>query len=1146
MKLGELAFKRDDKDEAVERWETALRKLGGQLPNSWLMPFYTLKEIAVQAAHSVFPNLLVRSRNNPASMRDRLLCRLYSRLAYGYWYLKGKVPLLFVHLRGMNLAETFAPTAELAQAYSEHAPAMSLIPLRRRGIAYGRRSLEIRTDLEDVWGQGQSLHFLAIALYSAGAYEECIDVGRRSVRILDRAGDFWEKHIAQYQVAASLFRIGRLTEAVQLSREAYDSGIAVGDDQVCGNIIDIWARATNGDLPSDIVQTELDRPRADVQGRAHVLLARGVQLIAERRYEEAVSAFQEGTKISRAAGITNCYTAPLYVWKATAMRSFLEEESPLIRRSRQKTIRAHRRAAWLAVLVALRFRSELPHALRELAWSLVFQNRIRRGMYLLKWSIRAAESQSARYEQLQSELVFQQVRGELRYPGAREQLKRVQKNIVAFQDEQLPKRVPTSLSLSDRFDALLDSGRIIATATDPQKIVSSTIAASKDLLRSDFCRVVPICNNRQPGNVCESLLPLIVGCVQSGEATASAGPTKDFRSLVACPVMVRGSSVAVLVVGNAEVRDLFGDNELRIIAYITTICGTALENAEGFLNLRRLNENLENIVTERTAAVEARSQELQNTADDLRKTQVDLASARDAAEVANQAKTDFLAHMSHEIRTPIGAILGFTEMLQRGKPGLHAEQRQHLQRVQSNGTHLLQLLNDLLDLSKIEAGQLTVESISAEPFRLVSDILASLESRAIDKGLKLSMAIHNRIPQSIQTDPTRLRQIVTNLIGNAIKFTSHGGVDVLLETLPREQLLRIHIKDSGVGIAASAQAAVFQPFQQADESVNRNFGGTGLGLPISRKLARALGGDISLASAPGEGSTFTVSITTGCLDDVAMLSTAEAVAQNSKSEDATIVEVDLSGLNILVADDVSANREFLSHTLNGAGAFVVTAEDGQQAIEEWSRGNFDVILMDMRMPVLDGYDAVARLRQKGAQIPIVALTANGLAEDEERCRTVGCSGYLTKPISMDALLTAIADLFGLSTTAGLYQEFAELPEAPSSFPENTKPANRLRRIEAAVEVPKDPFFRDLATQLINKLVESIPDLLDALDLEDISFVAEQAHWMKGTGGTVGLPIITTIAIDLEKAAMSRDVGAARKILHQLETTIGHLESSLNS
>ncbi|MEQ9407011.1 MAG: ATP-binding protein [Fuerstiella sp.] len=1140
LKLGELAFKRDDKDEAVKLWESALRKLGGQLPPDWLMPLYTLKEIARQALHSLFPNLLVRSRTGIATVRDRLICRLYSRLAYGYWYLKGKVPLLFVHLRGMNLAEGFAPTAELAQAWSEHAPAMSLIPLRQRGIAYGRRSLEIRTALDDVWGQGQSLHFLAIALYAAGRFEECIDVGRRSVRILERAGDFWEKHIAQYQVAASLFRVGRLTEAVQLARDAYDSGLAVGDDQVCGNIIEVWARATNGDLPADIVQKELDRPRADVQGRAHVLLARGIQLIAEHRFDEAAETFEEGIRISRAAGITNCYTAPLYAWNATAVRRFLEEESPVIRRSRQKTIRRHRRNAWLAVLIALRFRSDLPHALRELAWSFIFLNRIHRAMFLLKWSIRAARTQSARYEILQSDLVLQQVRTELGYADAPQMLAESRERLSAFRNEQLPKRVTSSLSLVDRFDSLLESGRKIASAMEPEEIISATMTASQHLLRTDFCRVVSIDLNGEPVNVAESLQPLVLSCMATGEAEFSPTPNGEFRSLIVGPVFVRGTCVACLVAGNTKVRDLFGPNELKIISYITTICGAALENAEGFRNLRRLNENLEQIVSERTAAVEARSDELQKTADSLRQTQVELAAARDAAEVANQAKTDFLAHMSHEIRTPIGAVLGFTELLLNGEQPLHTEQRQHLERVHSNGSHLLHLLNDLLDLSRIEAGALKTEWLSCPPFSLLADIMASLQSRAVDKGLKLSLAADGPVPESIVTDPTRLRQIITNLVGNAIKFTASGSVQLVVRTLPDEQLLTIAVQDSGVGIAPEAHDTVFEPFQQADASVNRRFGGTGLGLPISRRLARALGGDISLTSAPDEGSTFTVTIATGPLNNVRMLTPTEAAETTGASHVSQVADVDLTGFRILVADDMDANREFFAHALERAGADVQLAANGQEAVDAWVSDPTDLILMDMRMPVMDGYTAAETLRQLGATLPIVALTANGMPEDELRCRAAGCNGYLTKPISLDALLTGICKQLQRNpeehaTRPTLLSAVPHVPPAPATIDSIDN------RGSQDLTLPDDAFMRELSESLVQKLAATMPRTLELVATHDAAALAEQGHWMKGTGGTVGLPVISTIGRELEQAANADDFADAAVVIDRLKDTLDQLQ-----
>ena len=1145
LKLGELAFKRDDKDHAVEIWESALKKLGGQLPSNWLMPLFAAKEIGVQALHSLFPAKLVRSRTAEASLRDRLIWRLYSRLAYGYWYLKGQFPLLYVHLRGMNLAERFEPTTELAQAYSEHAPAMSLIPLSRRGISYGRRSLEIRTALEDVWGQGQSLHFLAIALYAAARYEECVDVGRRSVRILDRAGDFWEKHIAQYQVAASLYRLGRFAEAVQLAREAYDSGLAVGDEQVCGNIIEIWARATNGDLPAEVVQRELERPRADVQGRAHVHLAHGVQLIADERFEAAAAAFEEGIRISRQAGISNCYTAPLYTWKATALRSFLEVDSPLTRRYRQRTICEHRKSARKAVLVALRFRSELPHALRELAWSLIFQNRVRRAKYLLQWSIRCADEQNAKFESLQSELVLNQILLEMEVTGTREKLSDVEERILAFRDDQLPKRVQASLSLVDRFDSLLESGRRISSAITPESILEAMKTASRHLLRSDFCRVIAVDEKRQPVQLAESLRSLVLQTLKSGEATAAESPTEEYRSVLTAPVFVRGDAVACLVVGHTEVRDMFGPNELRIASYITTISGAALENAEGFRNLQNLNENLENIVSERTATAEARSLELQKTADYLRQTQTALAAARDAAEVANQAKTDFLAHMSHEIRTPIGAVLGFTELLLNGQQPLHIEQRQQLERVHSNGAHLLRLLNDLLDLSRIEAGELTIERLECNPFNLLSDILESLQSRAVDKGLKLSLSLSDRIPEKITTDITRFRQVITNLVGNAIKFTSVGSVDLVVDTDISEECLTVHVNDTGVGISKSAQADVFEPFRQADESVNRRFGGTGLGLSISRNLAVALGGNVTLQSEPGFGSTFSASVATGSLDGIPMLSMSEATSAASALSADKLAVVDLSGVRILIADDVDANREFFSRTLHSAGASCRVVQDGQQAVDAWQAAEFDIVLMDMRMPVLDGYSAVRMLRESGAELPIVALTANGMAEDEERCHSVGCTGYLTKPISMNALLQGVADQLGRSAT------FCEpKPQVvPSRDHSRLESMDAVRRIDSSafveIEVPDDPFLREMATLLLEKIDRAMPDLLAALRTNEKEYLGEQAHWMKGTGGTVGLPVISQLGAVFENALMSNDLPMATTIVVQLQQTVARLSEMMS-
>ena len=1147
LKLGELAFKEDRKDRAIELWESALCSLGGKLPSAWMLPLATVREIAVQALHSLLPGWFVGRIKSAPSADDRLMWRLHSRLAYAYWFVRSKLDVLHVHFRGMNLAERHQPTAELAQAYSEHAPAMSLIPLSRRGISYGRRSLQIRTAQNDIWGQGQSLHCLAIALYSAAQFEECVDVGRRSVRILERTGDFWEKHIAQYQVAASLYRLGRFTEAAQLSRDAYDSGLAVGDFQVCGNIIEVWARATNGEIPQKILQCELERPRADVQGQAHVLLAQGVHFISEGHFEDAVKALDRGIEAARSAGISNTYTSPLFAWKATALRGFLENKSPLTRRPRRTIIRDHHQAARKALLIALRFQNELPHALREYAWAQLFKNCNRRAIFLLQKSVKVAALQSAAYEQIQSSLLLQKIRLEMGYPDAEMELNNAERTYSAFRNEQLPQRMVSSISLADRFDSLLESGRQVASAIDPTVIIDTTADAARRLLRSNYCEVVYIDESGQSSIRSEAIQSCVLTSLRTLDAFAASGSSSEFRSLLACPIVVRARVAACLVVGNSEVRDLFGPNELRIARYLTTIAGAALENAEGFRSLQDLNANLERIVEDRTAVVEARSAELQETADHLRRVQTQLAAARDAAESASRAKSDFLAHMSHEIRTPIGAVLGFTELLLSGDAPLLPDQHAHLQRVLSNGNHLHRLLNDLLDLSRIEAGALTIESIECAPYAMFHDILSALQSRAIAKNLKLTLRVATGIPERVRTDPTRLRQILTNLIGNAIKFTSAGSVSLIVDTDVSRNQLRVQVDDTGPGIDIAAQKDIFEPFRQADETVARRFGGTGLGLSISRKLAAALGGDIQLSSELGFGSTFSVTIATGPLEDVKILNGRQAEATLLAPVAEAGQNLNLKGYRILITDDVEANREFFAHVLRRAQAECLFACNGLEAVETMRRETCDLILMDIQMPVMDGYAATEMLRSAGVRVPIVAITANGTEDDQQRCREIGFSGYLTKPISIASLLRGVGEQLGVPV------ELTRLPirTAQSATANQVKSLAAAQREKAQgtrllMALPVDQVFRDFATRFVRKVHDAIPEMMSAIEDSNGTTLSGLAHWIKGTGGTVGLPGLTDIGQELHALAKAEDYAGAHIVALELRAVVERLQRESQS
>jgi signal transduction histidine kinase/CheY-like chemotaxis protein/tetratricopeptide (TPR) repeat protein len=1150
LKLGELAFKRDEKDHAIRLWESALRKLGGRIPPAWLMPLFAVQEITVQALHTILPSFFVHRFKSAPDDRDRLMWRIHSRLAYGYWYVRGKAALLWVHLRGMNLAERFAPSPELAQAWSEHGPAMSLVSLNRRGIRYARKSLRIREQLNDLWGQGQSLHFLSIALYSASQFHECIEVGRRSMRILERAGDHWEKLIAQYQVAASHYRLGEFDEAVRQARDAYESGLAIGEEQICGDIIEVWARAAFGKIPQQIVERELNRDRSDVQGNAHVLLAEAVRLSAGGHHDRAVEHLGRGIRTALRAGVLNTYTSPLFAWRATITRLLLETCPPTTAKRCRALRRRHHWYSLQALLFGLWFRNELPHALREYSLSLAIRGSRRRALWFVSRSIRLANRQEAVWEGVQSASVLAHIKSELQPEASTTELETACANVSAFlQSDRVQSALPTSLSLADRFDSLLTDGRRIASAVEREDIVEAAVAATKRMLRCDYCCLLQgsdIDAQRRDG---DELAEFAGRVLQEGTTLIDSGDRRSgdrYRSCLGSPVSVRGERVAVLLAANSEISDLFGQNEVRIANYISTITGAALENSESFRRLQDLNANLERIVELRTAAVEARSAELQRTADDLRHTQVELVKARDAAESANQAKTSFLAHMSHEIRTPIGAVLGFAELLATCDGRLEPQQADHVERIQSNGRHLLNLLNDLLDLSRIEAGELSIEILECQPFALVHDVLSAMQSRAVEKGLSLQLKVRNSVPAQIRTDPTRLRQIITNLVGNAIKFTEHGGVIVETELDAEAERLTIHITDSGVGISEEAQTAIFEPFRQADSSVTRRFGGTGLGLSISRKLAMALDGDVTLTSCPYEGSTFSVTITTGSLDGVRLLSAAEADQTIASAGSSGELVSSLEGLRVLVVDDVEENRRFISTVLERAHAIITMACDGREAVESVAEHAYDVIIMDMQMPVLDGYAATSILREAGCSIPVLALTANGMRGDEDRCVAAGCTGYISKPVSIKALLSGISQQIDndnrhlpdhLPTASGQISDRDRRDIVDGATDLSVPDMTTSPRSVQPLALPTDPFFTELAISFLNKVSAVLPQMKTWAIEENAERLAWHGHWMKGTGGTVGVDPISDYGRKLDHAAKQSQFSTASALIEELTLVV---------
>lgn len=846
--LGDLAFRQGDLAGGIAGFKRALKLLGHNVPSSAVSAVFRAgMEGLRQILHTAMPTFMKLGRRDPSEAQEALLAvHILGRLTYAFYFGSGQALTLWSHLRGMNIAERYAPTTELADAYAIHGPVMSLVGLFDRGVRYTQRSLAIAEKLGDLWGQGHALAFESVVLYAAARYEACMETSARAVTLLERSGDLWDVNATRVQTAFCLFRQGRLRECATVAREVHESGVALGDSTASGFSLDVWARATGGGIPDEVLDTELARRRDDAQVTAQILHAVACQHMASGRHSDAIDALERGIQTAREAGVRNPYTVPLQAALASALRRLAQETPELAPKARKRQLLRARRQITRALWYARFFPNDLPFALREAGIIEALLGRERAARRRLDQAIAVADRMGAAFERARALQVRGALGQALGWDGAVQEEAQGRAAILAmggdfvFPASEVAHAQPAAatLSLEDRFATVLDVGRRIASALTQDEILLAVRDGADELLRGHMSLVVSAPGDPpSDGEVLagpKGAAPCwttVRRALAADDCVVYASGDRAFetealliagvRSALCVPIVVRGEARACLYVSHTGVSGLFGDEERRLATFISALTGAAWENADGFEKLERLTETLEQRVGERTAALEASNQQLQQ----------------------------FAYVASHDLQAPLRGVAGFAQLLEMDHAdALNDEARGYLDEIVGGAKRMQTLIQDLLAYARAGAGERKFDPVDLD--RAANEALTLLRAEIQESQATITC----RELGTASGDHAQLRQLMQNLIGNALKYRREAPPEVTIWVERTETHFSLFVRDNGIGIDPQYHEHVFELFKRLHSQ--HAYPGTGVGLAVCTRIVQRHGGELTVESAQGEGSTF--------------------------------------------------------------------------------------------------------------------------------------------------------------------------------------------------------------------------------------------------------------------------------------------------